>query len=363
MISKVLLSVALAAASCNMSAAVQLKLFVGTYTDKGSCGIYSYQFDQTNGRSSVLDSARVNNPSFLTFSADGRHLYSVSEYAKENSFVYAFAINKSTGKMHYMNRAAAKGSDPCNIVTDGHHVYTANYSSGDISIFSLQKDGSVGTLSRFLHFDNGSKVDASRQSMSHLHCVAFSPDGKYAYGVDLGGDCVYKFNARPTFTAGKPDRFRLTPGCGPRHLTFSPNGRMAYLMTEISGEVFAFKYNKVNGNLTQVQVVRADTVGGEGGADIHVSPDGKFLYASLRLKADGVAIYRIGADGKLTKVGYQLTGIHPRNFAITPNGKYMLVACRDSNCIQVYERNAVTGLLQDIHQDIRLSKPVCVKLL
>ena len=102
----------------------------------------------------------------------------------------------------------------------------------------------------------------------------------------------------------------------------------------------------------------------KGSGDIHISPDGKFLYASNRLKADGIAIFSIQPDnGILTKVGYQLTGIHPRNFIITPNGKYMLVACRDSNVIQIYERDADTGLLTDIHGDIKVDKPVCVKFI
>lgn len=148
---------------------------------------------------------------------------------------------------------------------------------------------------------------------------------------------------------------------GPRHLTFSPNGKFAYLITELSGKVIAFSYE--DGKLEEIQSIAADTVGARGSADIHLSPDGKFLYASNRLQADGIAIFAVAADGTLTKVGYQPTGIHPRHFNITPNGKYLLAACRDSNIIQVYERDAETGLLKDAGKGIVVDKPVCAQFI
>ena len=120
------------------------------------------------------------------------------------------------------------------------------------------------------------------------------------------------------------------------------------------------QYDK--GNLTPVQAVEADTLQASGSADIHITPDGRFLYASNRLKGDGIAIFSIDpANGQLTKVGYQLTGVHPRNFVITPNGKFLLCACRDSNVVQVYEIDKQSGLLRDTEKDIRVSKPVCLK--
>lgn len=131
-------------------------------------------------------------------------------------------------------------------------------------------------------------------------------------------------------------------------------------MSKIGGTVTVFR--NVKGTLKKIQVIASDSVGGEGGADIHLTPDGRFLYSSNRLKADGIAIFKVDAqNGKLKKVGYQDTGIHPRNFNITPNGRLLLAACRDSNVIQVFRIDPKTGLLTDLHKDIHLSKPVCVK--
>ena len=133
-------------------------------------------------------------------------------------------------------------------------------------------------------------------------------------------------------------------------------------MSELAGTVTVFS-NKA-GKLTRIQTIASDSVGGRGGADIHMSPDGRYIYASNRLKADGISIFKVNTmNGKLKKTGYQLTGIHPRNFAITPNGKYLLCACRDSNTIQIYERNQDTGMLTLQSTTIDLKKPVCIKLL
>ena len=153
----------------------------------------------------------------------------------------------------------------------------------------------------------------------------------------------------------------MTPsGTGPRHFDFHPNGLYFYLLGELSGEVIVYDYNM--GDLKQKQTIFADSVGARGSADIHVSPNGRFLYASNRLQEDGIAVFSIDPqDGTLTKIGYQPTAKHPRNFAITPNGKFLLVASRDDNVIQVFSVDKKTGLLQDSNQDISIDKPVCIK--
>ena len=154
----------------------------------------------------------------------------------------------------------------------------------------------------------------------------------------------------------------LAPGSGPRHAVFSADGRFAYLITELSGEVMAFTYD--GDSLRLMQTIQADTLDARGSADIQLSQDGRFLYASNRLKGDGLAIFRINTkDGTLSKAGYQPTGIHPRNFVLTPNGQYLLVACRDTDEIQIFARDASTGLLTDTGRRIKTTKPVCLKFI
>ena len=137
---------------------------------------------------------------------------------------------------------------------------------------------------------------------------------------------------------------------------------MAYVLGEISGEIVCLRYNPSDGTkpFTTVQTIKADPHDGEGSADIHMSPDGRFLYASHRLKGDGISVFSVASDGTLQSVGYQTTGRHPRNFAITPNGRYLLVACRDTNEVEIYERDSDTGLLTDTGKRIATPKPVCL---
>ena len=346
----------------------ELTMLVGTYTSGDSKGIYSFRFNEENGTATPLSEIEVGNPSYLVPSPDGRFVYAVSEFNDERAAVNAFAFDKEKGTFKLLNTQKTGGEDPCYLITNGKQVVTANYSGGSISVFPIQKDGSLLPTSAIMKFE-GVGTDKERQERPHLHCVQITPDGHYLFADDLGTDQIYKYainanadaeNKEVFLKEGIPASFKIRLGSGPRHLTFAPDGNYAYLINELSGDVITFRYK--DGGLEEIQTIVADTVGAKGSADIHISPDGKFLYASNRLKADGVAIFSINPEnGMLTKVGYQLTGIHPRNFIITPNGKFLLVACRDSNIIQVYERNAETGLLTDIHKDIKVDKPVCVK--
>lgn len=346
----------------------ELTMIVGTYTAGNSKGIYTFRFNQDTGEFKALSEAEISNPSYLTISDDNQFVYAVSEHGDGSETVSAFKFNKESGTLQKMNSVPAMGADPCYIITSNQHVITANYTGGSISVFPLAKDGSLLPASDVIQF-TGSGADKERQEKPHLHCVQTSPDGKFLFANDLGTDQIYAFeinsqanteNNEKFLKAAASPTFHLEPGSGPRHITFSPSGKQAYLITELSGMVIAFDYN--NGALSEIQSIQADTVNAKGSADIHVSPDGKFLYASNRLEADGLAIFSINkANGKLTKVGYQLTGGHPRNFIITPNGKYLLVASRDNNAIEIYERNDKTGLLTPIGTNITVDKPVCLK--
>lgn len=355
------LSVAACTPKSTTASQDELAMLVGTYTNGTSKGIYTFRFNQETGVAAPLSSFELPNPSYLTPSEDGKFIYAVSEMSDSAASVSSFAFDKATGTLRLLNTEHTLGADPCYVATNGEEVLTANYSGGTMSVFPLRKDGRLEPVDTLFE-GTATGSDTIRQVAPHIHCAHFSPDGKYIFATDFSADRILRFVLHPKDIIPHPslEATHIEAGSGPRHLTFSPGGKHAYLISELSGKVTVFNYN--DGKLEQIQTITADTIAARGSADIHLSPDGKYLYASNRLKEDGIAIFAVNPDnGTLAKVSYQLTGIHPRHFNITPNGKYLLAACRDSNVIQVYERDQTTGLLNDIHQDIIVDKPVCVQ--
>ena len=333
-------------------------MFVGTYTDGGSKGVYSYRFDQETGEAEVLDSLEMTNPSYLTISRDQRLIYVVSETNDAKASLNIVRITKGGG-MRLIDTAPTEGEDPCYVATNDGIALTANYSGGSMSVFQLRQCGTLAELAtKFLGATGG--PDLSRQQAPHIHCACFTPDGKYVLATDFSADRILSYRIEEQDLIANDVAAYVSADSGPRHLTFSNDGRFAYLMSELSGKVTVFAYRE--GRLEKLQEIVSDSVGARGGADIHLSPDGRFLYSSNRLKAEGIAIFAVDSQtGLLTLIGYQPTAAHPRMFNITPNGQYLLCCCRDSNKIQVFQRDMGTGLLTDTHQDITLSKPVCVQ--
>ncbi|HZJ79854.1 MAG TPA: lactonase family protein [Dysgonamonadaceae bacterium] len=347
----------------------EMYMLVGTYTsNEGSKGIYVYKFDTETAEADSVSMVEVANPSYLTVSMDGEFVYSVGENGEDDSYAHAFSFDRESGQLKLIDSQLTYGSSPAYITLDegGTNLFTANYGGGSISQFNINRDGALSPLSNLYQFE-GSGEDPERQQQPHLHSVRYSPDGKYLFAADLGTDRIYRYKSISSVFEGQPALLKSdsvvisTPaGTGPRHFDFHPNGLYFYLLGELSGEVLVYDYN--NGELEQKQTILADSVGAQGSADIHVSPNGKFLYASNRLQEDGIAIFSIDKDdGTLTKVGYQLTAKHPRNFAITPNGKFLLVAARDDNVVEVYSIDNKTGLLTNTNQDIAIDMPVCIK--
>ena len=345
-----------------------LYMLVGTYTSGTSTGIYVYRFDEENGTIEYVSATSIVNPSYLTISADERYVYSVSE-KNVDAEAYAYSFDKKNGVLTLLNTQKTSGAVPCYISVDKGIAVTANYMGGSISVFPIAENGLLQPVSKVFEFEGTGPV-ANRQDKPHLHCAIFSPDKRYLFAADLGSDQLHKFStlyAAPFLEKTAPSSYKLEPGSGPRHITFHPNGKYAYLVNELSGKVTLFHY--ANGNLEPVQYILSDTspgVGGKGSADIHVSPDGKFLYASNRANTNNISIFKINeTDGMLTVAGYQPTGKHPRNFIISPNGKYLLVACSNSNMIQVFEIDKKTGLLTEnaSKQLTGIDKPVCLKFI
>ena len=333
-------------------------MFVGTYTDGGSRGVYSYQFNQDTGEAELLDSLAMINPSYLTLSSKEGLAYVVSETNDDKASLNVVRIDKNGG-MRILDTERTEGADPCYVATNGGIVLTANYSGGSMSVFQLTQCGTNAQLAERFFGETGGP-DPTRQNWPHVHCACFTPDGKFALATDFSADRILSFRIEGNDVIDNGVAAEVTADSGPRHLTFSNDGRFAYLMSELSGNVTVFSYK--DGRLERLQEIVSDSVGARGGADIHLSPDGRFLYSSNRLKAEGLAIFAVnGKTGLLTRVGYQPTGAHPRQFNITTNGRFLLCCCRDSNKIQVFQRDNITGLLTDTHQDIPLSKPVCVQ--
>ncbi|MDR2118281.1 MAG: lactonase family protein [Tannerellaceae bacterium] len=346
-----------------------LYLLIGTYTAGLSEGVYLYRFDETSGDARYVHMVEVENPSYID-TGDGNYLYAVTENPESPSYANTLFFDREQEKLRLVNRQETFASSPCYIAADTArtHAVTANYGGGSISVFRIQAD----TLqpSKQLIILEGSGTDTIRQAAPHLHCVKFSPDGKYLFATDLGTDRIYRYEtdgaADDTTAFLKEDSmkaFSLAAGSGPRHLTFHPSGAYMYVINELSGAVTAFRYGE--GELTEFQTLQADTLGGRASADIGITPNGKYLYASNRNKGDGIAIFSISeADGRLTQTGYQSTGSHPRNFVITPNGKYLLVACMNSSLIEVFEIDGETGLLKNTGKNItEIDTPVCLKFI
>lgn len=357
-----MLLMSLALAGCGNE---PLTMIVGTYTDEcASRGVYSYFFDQekgvlTDGGGNIFTEApgavsrvEMRNPSYLTLSSDGKFVYAVSEVGDSLASAVSLRLDSKTGAMQMLGSELTDGKDPCYISTNGKVVMTANYSSGNVTEFPIGEDGRL--LPHDFLYDTGmGGPDSVRQNLPHAHCALFNAAGTELYVSEFSADVVTKYDVATR--QGK--RIQLPSDFGPRHIILNADESKAYVLGELSGNVAVIDTESDS----VIQTVCADSVHARGCADIHLSPDGKYLYASVRLQNDGIAIFKVDSDGTLTNAGYQPTGIHPRNFNITPNGKFLLVACRDSGCIQIFRRDAKTGHLTDTGRTIIIDKPVCIK--
>ena len=246
-------------------------MFVGTYTDGGSKGVYSYRFNQQTGEAVVLDSLEINNPSYLTLSRDNRLIYAVSETHDEKASLNIVRITKNGG-MRLIDTAPTEGEDPCYVATNGDLALTANYSGGSMSVFQLKQCGTLAELAMKCPGATGGP-DLTRQQAPHVHCACFTPDGRYVLATDFSADRILSFRVEGQDVIDNGVAADVSADSGPRHLTFSNDGRFAYLMSELSGMVTVFAYHE--GRLETLQEIVSDSVGARGGADIHLSPDGR----------------------------------------------------------------------------------------
>ena len=341
-------------------------LLVGTYTKKGSKGIYVLSFDTATGKATEISHTNdANNPSFLTISKDHGQVYAVSEGSDGKVSAYSFADNK----LNLIQEKTSKGADPCYITLspDQTNLLVANYSGGSITSYHRFADGRLSNPQQFIQH-SGSSVNLARQEKAHVHGVFFSPDGKYVLTPDLGMDeiSIYPYQTKngPPLQIQKATSIQSSPGAGPRHLCFSSNGKYLYVIEELTGSISVYRFIKGVASFLQKVVTHPISFKGTAGsADIHLSPDGLFLYATNRGTENNIVSFKVLPNGKLEEKSlqyYSTEGKAPRNFTMNKEGNWLLVANQDSDNIIAFRRNIQTGALSSTGVSIKLSMPVCL---
>lgn len=341
-------------------------LLIGTYTQPGkSDGIYVYTFNAATGALTEKSKVTgVKNPSFLTISRDKKFVYAVNETREGN--VSAFRFDSKSGSLSPLNSTSSGGNGPCYISTDdrGRNVFVGNYGGGSLSAIPIKPDGSLSDQIQTIPHEG--KSVKSNQDKPHVHAAVLSKDNRYLFAPDLGTDKVNIYqvttNKEKILTPANPASVSVDAGGGPRHFTFDPSGKNAFLIQEMTGVVTAYTYS--DGKLSakqSISLVPSDFSGRVDAADIHTSPDGKFVYASLRGDINEIVALAIDRTGLMSYAGrFSCGGKTPRNFAIDPTGNFLLVANQNSDDVIVYKRDLKTGALHATDHRITIGSPVCL---
>ena len=338
--------------------------YIGTYTKGDSEGIYYAVFDPSDGSFNSLQlAASASDPSYLTLSSDGSYLYAVDE--AEASKLVAFSID-TPGQLTPLDTVSSQGSYSCYITTNetGQFVMAANYGSGNIISVGISVDGGfLDSASSKQH--TGTGPYASRQEGPHAHSIVLDPNQRFALSADLGADkiFIYEVGQNGELVENAPAFVETSPGAGPRHIAFHPDGKIVYVINELNSTITVYQYNPDAGILSELQTVTTLPDGFEGTnycADIHVHPNGKYLYGSNRGHGS-IASFRIDDEGKLEPTGHFGEEINwPRNFSVTPDGGYLLVANERGNSIISVKINMENGQLEATGNKIEVPSPVCI---
>jgi 6-phosphogluconolactonase len=354
----------------------KLWVYVGTYTDGGSKGIYRCELDLASGRLSAAALAgEAASPSFLAIHPSRRFLYAVAEVGefrgKKEGGVLAFAIDPKTGGLTLLNQQASGGAGPCHLVVDreGRHVLAANYGGGSVCVLPIGGDGRLGEATAFVQHQ-GRGPDPRRQEAPHAHSVNLDAANRFAFVADLGLDqvLIYKFDAaKGTLTPNDPPAIALDPGAGPRHFAFHSDGRHAYVINEMHSTVTGLSYDPPRGALKLLQTVSTLPKGYSGRnstAEVQVHPSGKFLYGSNR-GHDSIAVFRVDKKtGELSAAGHQADGIKtPRNFGIDPTGAYLIAANQGADSLVAFRIDQQSGALTPAGSRVDVPRPVCVQMM
>ena len=355
-----------------LATAQKTYVFVGTYNGaKEKEGIFVYELNETTAVLEPITSYKgILNPAYLILSDNGKYVYACTNArVPGGGTVSSFEFNPTNKSLNFINSQSSGGDNPVYITAhkSGKWIINANYTGGSLAVHPLLENGVIGPESQVITFTDSS-VNKERQEKSHVHQSIFSPQHDYIFFPDLGADKIrcYQFDItkeQPLQPPAVPFT-KTIPGAGPRHMTFHPNRKYAYCIEEMMGMINVYTYAK--GKLDSIQRISmhdGSVAEPYSGADIHISGDGKFLYASNRGTENNLAIYAIQKNGKLKSVGYQSTfGETPRNFSLSPNGKFLIVAHQTSGSIIVFERNAKTGLLKKTGTEIKVEGPSCVQI-
>lgn len=347
----------------------KLTAYVGTYTTGESKGIYRFTLDLLTGKIENINlAAEIGNPTYLCIDKNNKYLYSVAKVENAGG-VASFSIDADSEKLALINYQISEGNPPCHVSLDkkGSYLFSANYHKGEASVFLLSKDGSINPPSSIVKHE-GSGPNEKRQEKPHAHYISLTPDERHVCAVDLGIDKIvaYDFN---NGILSKSDELTLTlnPGCGPRHMVFHPNKNFAYILTELSSEVIALKYSPSDNTFKVLQYISSlpeDFTGENLGSAIHISSDGKYLYAANR-GHNSIAVFAMDlSSGKLQLVDHTFTqGSEPRDFCLDPTGKYLIAANQTTNNIVPFKIDNETGKLIQINNAVTIPSPVCIKFL
>jgi 6-phosphogluconolactonase len=356
------------------SAAADPLVFVTAFAPGERGGIHAYEFSTKEGRLKPLHrTAGVENPFFLALTPNGKYLYSIHAKqfgGKEKEQVAAYEVVGRSGELKLLNRQSAEGTAACYLSVDrtDKTVLVANYSSGSVASLPIKADGSLGEPASFFPH-KGSSVNPKSQKEPHAHCIVVSPDNRYAFAADLGIDQIlcYKLDpAEAKLTPNKPPFVRSPAGAGPRHLTFHPAGKRAYVINELLNSVTVFDYDAESGTLSEKQTISTlpdDFKGASYCADVKFTPDGRYLYGTNR-GHDSITAFKVGEDGRLSLIAITPSlGKGPQNLAITPDGEWLLCANMPGNNVAIFRIDPKTGRLKLTGDPVSQPSPSCIMLL
>lgn len=338
------------------------KYFVGTYTrNTASEGIYMVSVNPENQQSTIKYIQKdIVNPSFLSFNAQRNLLYAITE-TTEASYVHAYHFDPETHTTSFAGKVLLKGKGPCHITHSDNHLFIANYGNGSLDVVSLDKQGIPVEYVQYIKH-TGSSINVKRQTSPHTHQVVLSKDKRFLLTNDLGTDYTYCYQYNPEENTCLQifDSIKHEPGSGPRHLTFSKNGKTIYLIQELTGQVSVIAFSKGKFNLLQQSTVITKQDGDASGADIHIAPNGKYLYVSNRANYNNISAFRILPDNKIKFISqHETTGKAPRNFSVTKDGKYLLAGNQNSHFITVF-KILKDGKLLNTGMKVEIPAPVCL---